>query len=86
MAGLESLTGDDPSGAESPAQGDNRIRELTQKTKESMSKEHTLSGIHAILSGTSTARPAAGNKGRLYILENPSVAKELVCGRAKRIA
>jgi len=77
MAGLESLTGDDPSGSESPTQGDNRIRELTQKTKESMSKEHTLSGIHAILSGTSTARPAAGNKGRLYILENPSVAKEL---------
>ncbi len=77
MAGLESLTGDDPSGAESPTQGDNRIRELTQKTKESMSKEHTLSGIHAILSGTSTARPAAGNAGRLYILANSGVAKEL---------
>lgn len=77
MAGLESLTGDDPLGSESPTQGDNRIRELTQKTKESVSKEHTLSGIHAILSGTGTARPAAGNEGRFYILTESGVAKEL---------
>lgn len=77
MAGLESLTGDDPSGGESPTQGDNRIRELTQKTKESVSKEHTLSGIHAIMSGTSTVRPAAGNEGRFYILTNSGVEKEL---------
>ena len=69
MAGLESLTGDDPEGAEAPIQGDNRIRELTQKAKESMSKEHTLSGIHAIMSGLTTGseRPAAGNKGRFYL-------------------
>lgn len=77
MAGLESLTGDDPAGAESPTQGDNRIRELTQKAKESMSKEHTLSGIHAIMSGTATARPAAGNKGRFYVLIETGVEKEL---------
>ena len=77
MTGLETLTGDDPSGGEDPTLGDNRIRELTQKTKTSVSKEHTLSGIHAILSGTSTARPAAGNSGRFYILTNSGVEKEL---------
>lgn len=84
MAGLETLTGDDPSGSESPTQGDNRIRELTQKVKESVSKEHSLTGYHAIPSGKvsgsvspETNRPAAGNRGRLYILAESGVAKEL---------
>lgn len=77
MAGLESLTGNDPAGSESPILGDNRIRELTQKTKESISKEHTLSGIHAFLSGNAASRPAAGNAGRFYVLVESGVAKEL---------
>lgn len=77
MAGLESLTGDDPSGNESQTQGDDRIRELTQKVKVSVSKEHTLSGIHTILSGSSVHRPPYGNKGRFYILETNRVATEL---------
>ena len=69
MAGLETLTGNDPQGAEAPTLGDDRICELTQKVKESVSKEHSLSGIHAILSGLTSGseRPAAGNKGRFYL-------------------
>lgn len=75
--GLEDLTGNDPSDNSNPNLGASWMRTIIQKVKESFSKEHALSGIHAILKGTTTQRPSAGNKGRLFIIETPGKKDEL---------
>lgn len=67
MAGLEDISSGVPSNSESPALGAGRIRTLTDKTKETINLEHYLAGEHKIPSGSLSARPAAGYKGRLFI-------------------
>lgn len=69
--GLDSYDQSTPMGSTSLNQGDNKIRELAQKTCNSVEQEHTLAGKHKIPNGSLGNRPAAGNVGRLYIVNDP---------------
>lgn len=71
MAGLEALDETQPTGSGSLVDGDNAVRETRQKTKESVAKEHTLEGYHAIPMGTivTIPTPEASHIGRVYFLE-----------------
>lgn len=75
--GLESTNVNEPSGSASPTQGDDAIRAFKAEVIASFQKEHALSGEHQIFSGTATQRPAAGKKGRFYVLTESGVEKEI---------
>lgn len=77
MAGLETYDGETPAGEDSLNQGDNKLRELGQKTKASLDVDHHLSGEHNIPRGTTGQKPAATKDGRLYIVENIGQEAEL---------
>lgn len=77
MAGLEAYDENTPAGGDNVNQGDNKIRELAQKTKASVDIEHHLSGEHNIPHGTTGDKPAATKDGRLFILENSGAEVEL---------
>ena len=77
MTGLEAYDEETPAGGDNVNQGDNKIRELAQKTKTSVDAEHHLSGEHNIPRGTTGDKPAATKDGRLFILENSGVEAEL---------
>lgn len=77
MAGLEAYDENTPAGGDNVNLGDNKIRELAQKTKTSIDSEHHLSGEHNIPRGTTGDKPAATKDGRFFILENVGVEAEL---------
>lgn len=69
--GLDTYDQDTPIGTSSLAQGDNKVRELAQKTCASVEEEHNLNGKHNFPHGSLGQRPAAGNAGRIYIVDDP---------------
>lgn len=71
MAGLETYDTNTPAGSSTLAQGDNKMRELAQKTCASVQEEHNLNGKHKFPHGSLGQRPAAGNAGRIYIVDDP---------------
>lgn len=69
--GLETYDQNTPIGTSTLSQGDNKMRELAQKTCASIAAEHNLNGKHNFPHGSLGQRPAAGNTGRLYIVDDP---------------
>lgn len=67
MADLSTLDVTQPPDSQAVSQGAARIRETRDATVTSFGIEHALAGMHKIPLGTTAARPAAGNAGRLYI-------------------
>lgn len=67
MADLSTLDETQPEPTDPVGEGDDRIRETREAVKTSFAVEHNLNGIHALKSGTTSGRPAAGNAGRPYI-------------------
>lgn len=77
MAGLNDLSSLVPAGTETPTMGSSRIRAIIAKVKEWAGIEHSLAGPHTFLHGPLSSRPAAGYEGRIYILEEVGLAKEI---------
>jgi hypothetical protein len=77
MAGLDDLNASIPDGKSALGLGDNAIRLVITKLLEYAAIEHALTGEHTFGVGTIAQRPAAGHKGRFYILTTAGVAVEL---------
>ena len=77
MAGLDDINAALPPGTETPTYGPNRIRALEAKTIEFAAVEHALAGPHQFLVGPLASRPAAGYKGRFYIITTTGLADDL---------
>ena len=77
MADLSTLDATQPVGSDPVSQGDDAIRATRDAVKTSFggtdtgsgaaSSEHYLLGPHKFPNGTTAARPAAGNAGRIYL-------------------
>ncbi|MCK4786539.1 MAG: hypothetical protein KAV87_22460 [Desulfobacteraceae bacterium] len=75
--GLGDLDPTTPAGNSLLSLGDDAIRIITAKLIEFAAIEHALTGEHTFGVGPVSSRPAAGFKGRVYILTVASVAAEL---------
>jgi len=65
--GLDTLDETKPLDTDPVSFGDDEIRLTRAATKQSFGLEHWLSGEHKYIVGTSSARPAAGKRGRLFV-------------------
>jgi len=64
--GLDTLDEFSPKDTDPVSLGDDAIRLTRSATKQSVGLEHYLNGTHKFPSGTTAARPAAGQVGRIY--------------------
>lgn len=73
--GLDTYDMNSPAGSDPINAGDNKIMELANKIGDSLESEHYLDGKHRVPNGSLGSRPAAGNVGRIYVVNDPVSGK-----------